>query len=82
MSLYRALLVSLLACYASARKTCTVIAGGSNATDDAPAIRQAFRDCGHGGTVLFSNTTYYVNTVMNITGLENCQIDIHGTLLV
>ncbi|KAF2101074.1 galacturan 1,4-alpha-galacturonidase B [Rhizodiscina lignyota] len=65
----------------SYKKTCVVKASGSNATDDAPAIRQAFKKCGHGGTVAFKNTTYYVNTVLNITGLKDCEIDLKGTLL-
>lgn len=64
------------------RKVCTVAASGTNATDDAPAIREAFNECGHGGTVLFENTTYYVNTVLNISGLKDCYIDLRGTLLV
>ena len=63
-------------------KTCIVKAGGSNTTDDAPAIRKAFRECGHGGTVAFKNTTYFVNTVMDIRGLKDCTIDLKGTLLV
>ncbi|GME49805.1 pectin lyase-like protein [Neofusicoccum parvum] len=63
------------------RKECVVQPGGSNATDDAVAIRQAFHDCGHGGKVVFLNETYYVNSIMNTTGLEDCDIELHGTLL-
>ncbi|KAK9419385.1 putative Pectin lyase fold/virulence factor [Seiridium unicorne] len=63
------------------RKICTVAAGGTNATDDAPAILQAFEECGHGGTVLFEDTTYYVNSVMNVSGLKDCYIDFRGTLM-
>lgn len=66
----------------SQRKTCVVQASGTNTTDDAPAIRRAFKECGHGGIVEFKNTTYYVNTVMNITGLKDCTIDLKGTLVV
>lgn len=62
-------------------KTCVVPAGGSNATDDGPAIREAFEKCGQNGNVVFLNTTYYVNSVLNTSGLSNCQVDIHGTLL-
>lgn len=63
--------------------TCVVPASGTNATDDTPAIIDAFEQCGQGGTVVFSaNTTYYVNSVMNITWLEDVDIDIQGTLLV
>jgi hypothetical protein len=64
------------------RKTCTVQPGGSEDIDDAPAIKEAFDHCGDNGNVVFLNTTYYVNTVMNTSGLRNCQVDIYGTLLV
>lgn len=64
------------------RKTCTVHPGGSEDIDDAPAIREAFEKCGHHGNVVFLNTTYYVNTVLNTSGLSDCQVDIYGTLLV
>lgn len=61
---------------------CIVPASGTNATDDAPAIVQAFETCGQGGTITFSpDTTYYVNTVMNVTA-QDAVIDIHGTLVV
>ena len=63
------------------RKTCTVKTY-SNGTDDAPAILAAFKECGKGGNVVFLNETYYVNSVMNTTGLCDCEIDLHGTLLV
>ncbi|KAK7723294.1 hypothetical protein SLS57_004488 [Botryosphaeria dothidea] len=63
------------------RKECVVQPGGSNATDDAVAIRQAFQECGHGGKVVFLNETYYVNSVMNTSGLEDVDIELHGKLL-
>lgn len=68
--------------YSQSRKVCSVPAGGTNATDDAPAIIEAFENCGRGGTVRFENTTYYVNSVMNISGLQDCTIDLQGTLVV
>ncbi|KAK2606875.1 hypothetical protein N8I77_005598 [Diaporthe amygdali] len=61
-------------------KTCTVKSGGSNGTDDAPAIIQAFRECGQDATVIFEPTTYHVNSVMNITWLNNVKVDLQGTL--
>lgn len=64
------------------RKECTVQPGGSNATDDAVAIRAAFDECGHGGKVVFLNETYYVNSVLNTSELEDVDIELHGTLLV
>lgn len=63
-------------------KTCIVRAGGSDSIDDAPAILDAFQTCGQDGKVMFSNTTYHINSVMNTTGLKNCEINLHGTLLV
>lgn len=65
-----------------AERTCTVVAGGSEDIDDAPAIIEAFDDCGQNGNVVFSNTTYHINSVMNTTGLKDCRVDIYGTLLV
>jgi hypothetical protein len=67
---------------ASPIRSCTVKSGGSNATDDAPAILEAFRACGKGGRVVFEPTTYYVNSVMNVSWLEDVDIDVYGTLLV
>ncbi|PSR79395.1 putative exo-polygalacturonase [Coniella lustricola] len=80
------LLISALLSLAGAtllpRQTCVVPASGTNATDDAPAILEAFRECGTGGTILFSpDTTYYVNSIMNVTWLEDAEVDIQGTLL-
>ena len=61
---------------------CNVVASGTNKTDDAPAIRSAFSQCNHGGKIVFGPTTYYINSVLDITGLENVDIDIQGKLLV
>jgi hypothetical protein len=55
---------------------------GNASVDDAPAILEAFKTCGYGGRVVFLNTTYHVNSVMNTTGLKDCQVDLRGTLLV
>ncbi|KAF2684270.1 glycoside hydrolase family 28 protein [Lentithecium fluviatile CBS 122367] len=62
-------------------KTCTVKASGTNSTDDAPAIRAAFVECGHDGKVVFAPTTYHINSILNISGLSNVDIDIQGKLL-
>lgn len=71
-------------CYVSAapKKTCVVPASGSNGTDDAPAIVRAFEQCGRGGKIVFKPTTYHVNSVMNVTWLEDVDIDIQGELRV
>jgi galacturan 1,4-alpha-galacturonidase len=78
------LLLVLLASAATpskGRRTCTVKTS-SNGTDDTPAILAAFKECGNGGNVVFLNETYHVNSVMNTTGLCDCEIDLYGTLLV
>ncbi|KAI1390427.1 galacturan 1,4-alpha-galacturonidase B [Hypoxylon trugodes] len=62
-------------------KTCTVKSSGINTTDDAPAILDAFKECGKNGRVVFEPTTYYISSVLNITWLENVTVDIYGTLL-
>ncbi|KAF4631087.1 hypothetical protein G7Y89_g7047 [Cudoniella acicularis] len=62
-------------------KTCIVKPSNSSLIDDAPAIVKAFDECGQNGKVIFLNTTYYVNTVMNTTGLKNCDVDLRGTLI-
>lgn len=82
--LHLVLLVQFFALVAakSDQKKCLIKSSGSNATDDAPAILEAFHKCGRDGRVIFEPTTYYVNSVMNISWLENVDIEIHGKLLV
>lgn len=63
------------------RKTCTITPNPSG-SDDTPSILSAFSECGHGGRIVFLNETYHVNSVMNTTGLVDCEVDLHGTLLV
>ncbi|KAJ5255158.1 hypothetical protein N7505_010309 [Penicillium chrysogenum] len=63
------------------QNSCVIKSGGTNVTDDAPAILKAFRECGQNGRIVFEPITYYVNSVMNISWLENVDIDIRGTLL-
>ncbi|KAI1097318.1 pectin lyase fold/virulence factor [Jackrogersella minutella] len=75
-----------LACNALAEqtsyhKTCVVNFSGINTTDDAPAIIEAFEECGRDGRIIFLPTTYFISSVMNITWLENVEVDIYGTLL-
>ncbi|OJJ72528.1 hypothetical protein ASPBRDRAFT_124250, partial [Aspergillus brasiliensis CBS 101740] len=44
-------------------------------------IRQASRECGTDGNVVFENTTYHINSVLNTTNLSNCRVEVHVTLL-
>ena len=66
-------------CY---REKCVVKSSGITNTDDAPAVREAFKRCSHGGHVVFEDATYNINSPLNIRGLEDVKVDIYGTLLV
>lgn len=48
--------------------------------DDSPSIQQAFEMCGTNGTVIFSDNTFHVNTVLNTTNLLNCDVRLRGEL--
>lgn len=81
------LLLTLYAIGAAANEkrreyVCTIAASGTNLTDDAPAIRAAFKECKSNARIVFTPTTYYINTELDIRGLENVDIDIQGELLV
>ncbi|KZL88333.1 exo-rhamnogalacturonase b, partial [Colletotrichum incanum] len=63
------------------QNTCIVKASGTNVTDDTPAILNAFKKCDRRGKIVFEPTTYYVNSALNITWLDDVEIDLQGTLL-
>ena len=75
--------LSLLVARTSSQQTnvCTVVPAPDGG-DSAPAIIDAFSKCGENGRVIFTNDTYNVGSVMNTTGLCNCDVEIQGTLLV
>ncbi|KAI1759186.1 pectin lyase fold/virulence factor [Hypoxylon sp. FL1150] len=75
------LFCSALAEASTPRRTCVVDSGGVNTTDDAPAILEAFKECGQGGNIVFLPTNYYISSVMNVSGLEDVDIDLYGTLI-
>jgi len=62
-------------------KTCSVPALHNPQGDDSPAILAAFDECKHDGHIVFENTTYYIGSVMNTTGLKDVDIEVKGTLL-
>jgi galacturan 1,4-alpha-galacturonidase len=64
----------------SVGKVCEVHAN-KNGTDDSPAILAAVEECGQDGTIVFSNTTYHVERVLDTRGLKNVEIQLKGTLL-
>jgi len=62
-------------------KTC-IVEPCRDGSDDAPAVIKAFQECGQNGRIVFLNETYHINSIMNTTGLDNCEIDLRGTMLV
>jgi polygalacturonase len=64
--------------------TCTLYPEALNhngeAVDDAPSIHQAFDLCGINGTVIFSDNTFNINSVLNTTNLLNCDVSLRGEL--
>ncbi|KAJ5105009.1 hypothetical protein NUU61_002356 [Penicillium alfredii] len=48
--------------------------------DDAPAVHRAFDLCGKDGSVVFTNHTFHINSVLNTTNLVNCDVFIKGEL--
>lgn len=64
----------------SAVRRC-VVPAKNDGTDDSPAILAVFCNCKRDSEIVFQNTTYNIAQVMNVTGLENVKIEVHGTLL-
>lgn len=64
------------------QKTC-VIQAAHDGTDDSPAIRKAFHECGREGHIIFQeNSTYNVQSTLELRDLDHVQIDMLGTILV
>jgi len=51
------------------------------AADDTPALLEAFKKCGHDGTVIIQEGTYNIRQVMNTTDFRNVDIHIYGKLV-
>ncbi|KAF6814317.1 exo-rhamnogalacturonase b [Colletotrichum plurivorum] len=62
------------------KATKCVIPAKGDGSDDSPAILEAFDKCKSNGHIVFENTTYYIDKVMNTTELDDVKIDIKGTL--
>ncbi|OQE19412.1 hypothetical protein PENSTE_c015G06691 [Penicillium steckii] len=64
--------------------TCTLYPESLNhngdPVDDVPSIHQAFNQCGNDGTVVFSNHTFNINSILNTTNLANCDVLLRGEL--
>ncbi|KAG1539145.1 hypothetical protein G6F49_012434 [Rhizopus delemar] len=63
---------------AASTNTCVV---AKDSSDDAITIAKAFEDCKTDGTVVFSkNTTYSLKSVLELSGLQNVNVDLAGTI--
>ncbi|RDW85939.1 hypothetical protein BP5796_04264 [Coleophoma crateriformis] len=64
--------------------TCTLypesLTHGGLPVDDVPSIHEAFNICGINGTVIFSNGTFNIATVLNTTNLLNVDVILRGVL--
>ena len=49
--------------------------------DDAPSVIQAFQQCGTNGSVILTNNTFHINSVMNTTNLLNCDVSLYGEMI-
>ncbi|CAL5873439.1 uncharacterized protein PFLUO_LOCUS7718 [Penicillium psychrofluorescens] len=48
--------------------------------DDSPSIHRAFKLCGKGGNVIFTDNTFHINSALNTTNLANCDVSVRGEL--
>lgn len=63
------------------RATCTPTAGGIQSIDDTPAIHSAIITCGKGGTIVIpAGVTYYLRSMLDMTGCVGCTFNLEGTL--
>ncbi|KAG9077996.1 hypothetical protein FRC06_008597, partial [Ceratobasidium sp. 370] len=65
----------------AAPPTCIVPSNGNVNKSDTPAIISAFKTCGNGGRIVFSeNKTYALNDLTIMTPCVGCHIELEGTL--
>ena len=66
-----------------AENTCIVPANGFEAIDDSPAINDALKECGNGGTIVLPADQYYsIYTPIDFSSCYNCDFQIEGTLIL
>lgn len=79
LSLLAIFSVSALAALNKTGSTCTVTPLDTG-KDDTPQILDAFKQCGTDGKVVLTEGLFNIGQVMRTTDLNNCDIEIHGTL--
>ncbi|KAF2475869.1 pectin lyase-like protein [Lindgomyces ingoldianus] len=64
------------------RATCTPLAQGYEMIDDAPAINDAIKKCGNGGTIaLPADQIYSIRSPIDFSTCRNCDFQLEGQLL-
>ncbi|KAF2009318.1 glycoside hydrolase family 28 protein [Aaosphaeria arxii CBS 175.79] len=65
------------------RGLCTPLAQGYEQVDDAPAINDALKKCGDGGTIVLpADQTYSIRTPIIFSPCRNCDVQIEGRLII
>lgn len=65
------------------RDPCTVVAQGYETIDDTPAINDALRACGNGGTILLpQDQAYSIRSPIDFSPCKKCEVQIEGQLYV
>ncbi|KAF2275508.1 pectin lyase-like protein [Westerdykella ornata] len=67
----------------SKRDPCVPLANGFEAIDDSPAINDALKACGNGGTIVLPADQFYsIRSPIDFTPCKNCDFQIEGQLIV
>jgi hypothetical protein len=70
-------------CTVARPKPATIINGTSTPYDSGPDVLWAVRQCNPGGAVLFEKSqTYTIGTALDLTNLQNVDLNIQGTIKV
>jgi hypothetical protein len=65
------------------RDPCKPLAQGFEAIDDSPAINDALKACGNGGTIVLpANQIYSIRSQIDFSPCKNCEVQIEGRLRV
>ncbi|KAI0466869.1 glycoside hydrolase family 28 protein [Xylaria cf. heliscus] len=81
LSLFYVIFLSLSSASLHKPRSQCIVPANNDGTDDTPSILAAFSKCRSHARIVFQNTTYYIDQVMNTTDLVETDIEIHGTLL-
>jgi galacturan 1,4-alpha-galacturonidase len=65
------------------RDPCRPLAQGYEAVDDSPAINDALKACGNGGTIILpADQMYSIRSPIDFGPCHNCDFQIEGTIII